>query len=30
MTTNNTKIKRTTITRKQKWEERQLNGYFKQ
>ena len=26
---NNARINRTTITRKQKWEEKQLNGYFK-
>ena len=27
--TENTRINRTTITRKQKWEEKQLYGYFK-
>ena len=26
---NNKKINRTTVTRKQKWEEKQLSGYFK-
>ena len=26
---NNTRINRTIITRKQKWTEKQLNGYFK-
>ena len=28
--TENIKINGKTITRKQKWEEKQLNGYFKQ
>ena len=28
--TDNTKTNRMTITRKQKWEEKQLNGHFKQ
>ena len=29
MTRNNTRIIRTTITRKQNWEEKRLHGYFK-
>ena len=28
--TNNIRINRTTVTREQKWEEKQLHGYFKQ
>ena len=28
--TNRTRINRTTISQKQKWEEKQLHGYFKQ